>query len=175
MKKRVSVLTNEECLEVGLLITPGWSQILEELTALGSGQDFPSVVEETSWNKLISQLEAIQQQRGYKPGWLVHNVLSAGKPPYWVLTAVAKIAGFNAKWAARNWVGVFDEYPDLDAIDWERIAQSEPKIPEPLPPPSNKIILKGDRLTSVPACKPALKPRLAESSIIKLIEGKENG
>ena len=169
MKKRVSVLTNEECLEVGLLITPGWSKILDDLTALGNGQDFPPAVESLGWWELISQLEATQKQRGYKPGWLVHNVLAAGKPPCWALSTVAKIAGYSSKWAARQWHGVFDEYPNVEAIDWKRIAQSQPKIPESLPP--GKPILKLDRLTSSPTCKPVLKPRLAGSSIIKPVEG----
>jgi hypothetical protein len=160
MKKRVSVLTNEECLEAGgLLITPGWSRILEELTALGNGQDSPPAVEATSWNKFLFLLEDIRKERGYKAGWLVHNVLAAGRPPYGILIAVAKIAGFNSKWAARRWCGVFDEYPNVEAIDWERVAQSEPKIPDPLPP--GKPILKLDRLTSVSTSIPVLKPRLA--------------
>ncbi len=159
------MLSNEECLERGLLITPGWSKILDELTALGNGQDFPPVVEETSWNKLLSQLEDIQRERGYKPGWLVHNVLAAGRPPYWALSTMAKIVGFNAKWAARNWVGVFDEYPNVEAIDWERIAQSESKIPEPLPP-----ILKLDRETSVPVNKPILKPKTINKAVAKITQ-----
>jgi hypothetical protein len=151
MKKRVSVLTNEECLEVGLLITPGWSKILEELTALGNGQDSPPVVEATSWNKLLSQLEDIQRERGYKPGWLIHNVLAAGKPPYWVLTAVAKIAGFNAKWAARQWNGVFDELPNVEAIEWELYKPQD------------------DRYK--PTAKPILKPKLASDITIKPTKG----
>ena len=160
MKKTINVLSNPECLERGLLITPGWSKILHELTALGNGQGFPPAVEETSWNKLLSQLQEIQQKRGYKPGWLVHNVLAAGRPPYGILIAAAKIAGFNSRWAARQWCGVFDELPNLDAIKWELVAKSQPKIPEALPLPSNKIILKGDRLASSPTCKPVLKSRV---------------
>jgi hypothetical protein len=125
--------------------TPDWERKLELLALVGTSQEISlefadsiAMKDQTSWESLLARLKTIQQQQQYRPGWVIHQAMACGNPPYWVLVELAKNAGFGSdRWASKQWKeykGSFVEIPNLAAIDWAKWDRPEKK-------PVNKLIM----------------------------------
>jgi hypothetical protein len=105
--------------------TPGWATTLERLAIVGTEKDpvaDRSTPRPLTWKDLLTRLLAIQRKRGYKPGWTIHQALTCGNPPFWLLVKLAQNAGYTRIWASKKaeTLGRWDEYPNFGAIDWQR-------------------------------------------------------
>jgi hypothetical protein len=121
-----------------------WERKLELLTLVGTSKeislefaDLVAMKDPTSWESLLSRLKTIQQQQRYRPGWVIHQTMACGNPPYWVLIELAENAGFSSdRWASKQWAdykGDFSPTPNIAEIDWAKWERPEKK-------PANKLI-----------------------------------
>jgi hypothetical protein len=138
---------NLRALERGRRFSPDWERKLALLTVLGTGDELDpefaniaAIKDPNGWDALLVRLKAIQKQRSYRPGWVIHQTMACGNPPYWVLVELAENAGYNSRWPSKQWSdykGSFSPAPNFAAIDWvkwEELDKSEKK-------PVNRLVL----------------------------------
>jgi hypothetical protein len=111
--------------------SPDWERKLELLALVGTSREISvefadpvALKDQASWESLLARLKTIQQQQRYRPGWVIHQTMACGNPPYWVLEELAENAGFiSNRWASKQWAeydGDFSPTPNIAAIDWAK-------------------------------------------------------